>query len=369
MALRCKTVDKRSVAAALALLLAGARVRAAPSEPRPLTVSLRECPTEPVAATAFLSAIELELDLDQRPIYSRTEASAAIAVRVDCSGRASIRVHVGGTRDRREFRVDDVPAVDRPRVLALAIAELVRNGAEDAANVPDRLDEPANAARLKESKKPSAPARSARSDDRARSRRPETPPDRGGKAARNAAAAQEPTSGDPSLEPRVDSALEDSLKPWVSASIHASLGAANAIYGGAAGIDWDRSRVQLEFGFAYAARARGDITSGLAAARYRHSMLLAGTGKLALKAALSSAAGVTWAIGDSRTPGVVVRRALFPYADARVALALKLRIAERMAPELDVYTGGAMGLLATNVGEDVLSSGGWLFGTSVGSTF
>jgi hypothetical protein len=83
----------------------------------------------------------------------------------------------------------------------------------------------------------------------------------------------------------------------------------------------------------------------------------------------SAAAGVTWATGESQTPGVVVRRVLIPYADARISLALGLWLAERVAPELEIYSGGAVGLLATNAGQDVLSSGGWLLGTSIGSTF
>jgi hypothetical protein len=65
----------------------------------------------------------------------------------------------------------------------------------------------------------------------------------------------------------------------------------------------------------------------------------------------------------------VVRRVLIPYADARLSLALGLRVAERVTTELELYSGGAMGLLATNSGQGVLSSGGWLLGTSIGSTF
>jgi hypothetical protein len=158
-------------------------------------------------------------------------------------------------------------------------------------------------------------------------------------------------------------------KPSIGAWMHLSSRADNAIYGGAGGIDWRKSRVQVELGFAYGERARGSITSGLAAARYRHCLQLTGSGSVALKAGLSSAAGVTWAIGESRVPGVVVRRALFPYADARVELSLELWPAASVSPELAVYSGGAAGLLSTDAGQGVLSSGGWLLGAGIGSTF
>jgi hypothetical protein len=321
-------VDKYPVAVGLALLLGDGRVLAA--SPEPLTVSLTECPRAPVGATAFLAALELELDPSQRPMVSRNEARAGIAVRVDCDGRVSIRIDA--TEERREIRVDDVPAADRPRVIALVVAELVRTGAPRASSRPDPQDERASA----------SPTQSLN--------------------ANGAAPDVEPK---PSLGPP----LRDSLRPWIGAWAHASVGAANGIYGGAAGIDWHRSRFQVELGLAYAERARGSITAGLAAGRYRHSLRLVGGSKLALNAALSGALGVTWATGASQTPGVVVRRVLSPYADGRVELALRLWLAERILPELGVYSGGAAGLLATNQGQDVLSSGGWLLGIGIGSTF
>jgi hypothetical protein len=313
-------LDKYTVALGLALLLSGSRLRAAP--PEPLTVSLTECPTAPVGVTALLSAIQLELDPNQRPILSRSEARAAIAVRVDCGGKVSIRID--SSEEQREVEVDDVPPADRPRAIALVVAELVRTGGQNGASPPHARDERATVV-----------------------------------ARENTV----PLAASPGVP------VEDGLKPWICAWTHMSSGAANAIYGGAAGIGWHRSRVQLEFGLTYAERARGNITAGLAAARYRHSIRLVGKRKLTLNAALSSAAGVTWAIGASETPGVVVRRVLSPYADARVEVALELRLADRIRPEFGIYSGGAVGLLATDVGRDVLSSGGWLLGTGVGSTF
>jgi hypothetical protein len=321
-------VDKYPITVGLALLLSGGRLLAA--SPEPLTVSLTECPRAPVGVTAFLAALELELDLSQRPILSRNEARAGVAVRIDCGGRVSIRIDA--TEERREVRVDDVPAADRPRVIALVVAELVRTGSLHASGSPDPRDERGSA----------APTRSKNAKE---------------------------TAFDAALEPNPGVPLRDSLKPWIGAWAHASVGAANAIYGGSAGIDWHRSRIQTELGLAYAERARGSITAGLAAGRYRHSVRLAASSKLALNAALSGAAGVTWATGASRTPGVVVRRVLCPYADGRVELALQLWLAERIVPELGVYSGGAAGLLATNQGQDVLSSGGWLLGIGIGSTF
>jgi hypothetical protein len=361
-------VDRYPLAIALALVLGSARGRAAPSDEEPLTVSLTECPSAPIGASAFLSAIQLELNLRRRPNLSRSDAAPAISVSVDCGGRASISVRIGGTNDEREVRVDDVAVADHPRVLALVVAELVRSGAQKDRPEPDQKQEstgalPAEPGQTSAGEAAATPAPVPRRRGRAAA-------SNRGKPALEAAETHQVASEGPSREgsaglPRTGG----SLAPWVGAWAHVSSGAANAIYGGAAGVDWHRSRVQLEVGLAYAERARGSVSSGLAAARYRHFMPLTEGGRFRLRAALSSAAGVTWATGDSQTPGVVVRRVLIPYADARVSLALELWLAERVTPELEVYSGGAVGLLATNAGQGVLSSGGWLLGTSIGSTF
>ena len=360
-------MDRYPLAIALALLLASARVRAAPPDEDPLTVSLTGWESAPIGVPAFLSAIQLELELRKRPILSHSGASPAISVRVDCGGRAFIHVRVGSANDQREVRVDDVAVADHPRVLALVVAELVRSGAQDAAPALDQEHEPTGPLPLEmrqTSERKSAAALSPvprHRSGRAASNR--------GKPALDAAKAREGASEGASSQASAGLPRTGSLTPWVCAWTQVSSGAANAIYGGAAGVNWQRSRVQLELGFAYAERARGSVTSGLAAARYRHFMPLAGGGRFRAGAAVSSAAGVTWATGESQTPGVVVRRVLIPYADARLSLALGLRLAERVTTELEVYSGGAMGLLATNAGQGVLSSGGWLLGAGIGSTF
>lgn len=318
----------------LALLLWGAEVRASPTGGETLTVSLTGCPSAPVDVNEFLSAVELELDLNERPRLSQGELPAAIAIRVDCRGRASIRVRIRDTTDAREVRIDDVPIADRPRVLALVVAELVRSGAPRATT----------AANPSERRAGGAPAKPNTSE----------PGVTGGSDVQDQSRALP---------------LGDGMKPSIGGWAHMSSRAGNALYGGAAGIDWRRSRARVEVGFAYAERARGSITSGLAAARYRHAARLIENASVGLSAALSSAAGVTWAIGDSRVPGVVVRRALFPYADVRVELALELWPAGRVTPELALYSGGAVGLLSTNAGERVLSSGGWLLGAGIGAAF
>jgi hypothetical protein len=344
-------VDQYSVAIGFALLLGVARVQAAPSEAEPLTVSLSGCPTSPVSATALVSAIELELSLRRRPILSHGDAPAAISVRVDCGGRASIRVRLAGTEHQRHVRVDDVPAADRPRILALVVAELVRSGPDNAAissGVRDTDAVPAEPTAATDSPRPAAadetvqrPAKRAPSEGTSR-----------------------PDSGSLAVETR-----RNDLRLWMCAWSHLSSGASNAMSGGAAGIQWHRSRLQTELGFASVERPRGRITSGVGAMRYRYSAPLLGAERWGFNAALSSSAGVTWAIGESEVPGVVVRRALSPYADARVELALELWLTERIAAELDIYSGGALGLLATDLEEGVLSSGGWLLGASIGSSF
>src|SRR5688500_4877169 len=112
---------------ALAALLSTARVRGAPPTGQPLSVAITECSTMPIGATEFLSALEVELELLQRPVLTRVDAPAAITVGIDCSGRARIRTAIDGSKERR-IRLDDIPVRDRARALALVVAELLRSG-------------------------------------------------------------------------------------------------------------------------------------------------------------------------------------------------------------------------------------------------
>jgi hypothetical protein len=356
-------VDKHPIVVGLTLLLGVARAGAAPSKLEPLTVSLSGCPIAPVSATAFVSAIELELNLRDRPVLLRADAPAAISVRVDCSGKASIRIRLGRIEDRRDVRVDDVANADRPRVLALVVAELVRSDPENAATAKDEHDADVAAVPGQDPVGTDSPRAAAPSDARRNvAKRPVSKV--ANQPERSAAPAQDEHSRFAAVVTR-----RDGLRPWMCAWLHLNSAAPNALSGGAAGIQWHRSRLQTELGFAYADRDRGSITSGVAAARYRYSAHRIGDGRLVFDVALSSAAGATWAVGDSEIPGVIVRRALSPYADARIELALELWLAERINAELNVYSGGAWGLLATDVGDGALSSGGWLLGASIGSSF
>jgi hypothetical protein len=361
-------VDSYAVVAGLALLLGGAPLHAAPSSTPPLTVSLTGCPSAPISASAFVSAIALELGLRERPRFSRSSALAEISVQVDCAAKASIRIHIDGQSEQRDVRIDDVPVADRARVLALVVAELVRSSAANTTAAPEKNEEGASAI-------PAEPRGPTNAERPTGSSKP--PPKRGAPAASEGARrlgrrSSDTRATDPEhaqSDARADPRPARAVRPWISAWTHVFSGAANALYGGGAGLRWHRSSLQVELGFASAERTTGSITAGVATTRYRHSLHLLGSGTVGLEAAASAAAGATWAVGESQTPGVVVRRALSPYADARLELALEFRLAGSITPELGVYSGAAHGLLATQNGEEVLSSGGWLLGTSIGSTF
>jgi hypothetical protein len=336
---------------AAAALLSTTRVCGAPPAEQPLSVAINECSTMPIGATEFLAALEVELELLQRPVLTRVDAAAAITVSIDCGGTARIRTTIGGTKDRR-IRLDDVPVRDRARALALVVAELLRSG--------NRIDPGTENADGSSSRQ----AERAKAADRVGSAISAVSP--GNRRSRDA------SERDLDALPEGSDAADrrgEGLKPWVAVSIRRSLDVANLTLGGSAGLDFRRSRVLAEVGLAHANRARGRITSGIGDVRYRHAVPLTQTGTLAFDAALSAAAGVCWAEGDSEVVGVVVRRVLAPYADVRLELSLELRLAARIAPELGLYAGRAAGLLATDRGEGVLSSGGWFLGTSVGSTF
>jgi hypothetical protein len=355
------------VAFGLTVLPHGARAEGGAIALAPLTVAVTECPSAPLGAAAFLSAIEVELDLEERPTLAQPSDPAAISVSVDCLGKASIRIRKGTTQEERRVSLSDVPASVRPRVLALVVAELVRSDGEDAPNEPESEEGAAGHSTEHVPTPSDGPGVSGAA-----------PPPRGAAphdaedaklSARDPAETSDTGVGNGWLDFPFAAPGDDRPRGWLCAWAQVMSPTGNPIYGGAGGIDWHRARIQVEVGLAHERRARGSITSGLAAARYRHFAppLLRGTPTV--KASLSSALGVTWALGDSRTPGVIVRRVLQPYADARLELALQLELAEHAALELNVYTGGAVGLVATDAGQGVLSSGGWLLGTSVGSTF
>jgi hypothetical protein len=338
---------------AAALLLSTARVRGAPPDGQPLSVAITECSTMPIGATEFLSALEVELELPRRPLLTRVDAPAAITVGIDCSGRAWIRTTVNGTKERR-IRLDDVPVRDRARALALVVAELLRSGTGLAGRTHD-----ADGSR----------PRPQHADDLKAADPGGPPAAEGSRADRRSRDAFERDRGNPSKGSDTANREGDGLKLWVAASIRRSLDVGNATFSGGAGMDWRRSRLLAEVGFAHAERPRGRITSGIGDVRYRHAVRLTRAGILAFDAALSAAAGVCWAEGDSEVVGVVVRRVLSPYADARLELSLDVELAARIAPEIGVYAGRAAGLLATDAGRSVLSSGGWFLGTTIGSTF
>lgn len=360
-------MDNYAVVAGLALLLGSAPLRAAPSSSPPLTVSLTGCPSAPISASAFVSALALELDLREHP-RPESAALASISIQVDCAAKASIRIRIDGQSEQRDVRIDDVPVAGRPRVLALVVAELVRSSAANTAPASDRDDESASAV-------PAAPRGSPDSErpngSSEHAPKPGAPAASGGarRLGRRTSDARAADAGNARSEATAGPRTARAVRPWISAWTHVLSGTANALYGGGAGLRWHRSRLQVELGFASAERTSGSITAGVATTRYRHSLHLLGSGTVGLEAAASAAAGVTWAVGESQTPGVVVRRALGPYADARLELALEIRLAGPIHPELGVYSGAAHGLLATHNREEVLSSGGWLLGTSVGSTF
>lgn len=302
-------------------------------------VVFEDCKEAPLGTAAFLRALGVELGNSATPSNDRD--APRIAVTFGCNGVARIRISVGQSSEERDVRLDDVPSSERPRALALVIAELVQSRVATSWEAP-----PQAATRGR------TPAASAGADD---PRSPRRPLD-----AQQAVDSPEPTG------PAAAEAKQPKFRYWCGIAARLSSGGGNPSYGGQAAVDRGAYRIQADALFAHARVSRGFINAGLAALRLRRALPLLASPNIEFELGVSGALGATWAVGASDVPGTIVKRVLLPYADARVGAALVLSPVPDFASGFELYAGRAAGLLSRADGVATLAVGGWFIGLEAG---
>jgi hypothetical protein len=363
-------VGRHSLIAFFVVLLGAAPAWSA--EPSEDSVVFHDSESDPLGESAFLRALGHELGVDL--VRPNGGSPPDIEVRFRCDSRAIIRIRLANGSVERTVRFADVAKRERARALALVVAELARsssqNGAPSDSSSPEPSDGEGNS-----SARPGEP-----NDAAARpNAEPKEAPARPNAEPKEAAARPnaEPKEAAPPLpaEPKDTGPSETSPKSTRSSRFRAGVTARAALgnsakhFGVDLGLDLPLFRIQGETLFARESRARGSITSGIAALRLGHDVRFAHAGMLSAQAGLSVAAGATWAVGQSEVPWSVVRDVLMPYFDARFEATALWQVSAHFEPYLELYTGRAAGIVATADGETTQSTGGWFAGIDLGSRF
>jgi hypothetical protein len=345
-------------------LLGAGAVNAAENARAPLDVAFQDCDSEPIGEPAFFQALGLELDQELEVHSPRSGAEGPtpnIDVKFRCDGLALIRIQLETSSTQRRVRFSDVAKAERARALALVVAELYRSGSQspspadsndrafpDPAEAAPAAKAPDAAAAVENASPPSAPPKRAATNGNDAT--PSAPSDAGvaGRAPKR-----------PSTRPRIRAA----------ATLRTSIAEEGTHYGGGLGVDFHFLRLGAETLFSRETRARGAISTGIAAVRVARGVSLLHAGAFELQGALSAAIGATWAVGDSSVVGSVVRDVLLPYGDARLGLLLLVHAESDLEPELELYAGRAAGILARADGETTQETGGWFAGVEAGLSF
>jgi hypothetical protein len=341
-----------AVASALPSERASERVALA-ARNEPLSVAFTDCDDEPLGKQAFLRVLMLELG--RRQLRDSAPEEAAISVTYRCDGTAHVRVALTSPEIDREFRVDDVALRERARALALVVAELARGG-----------EPPASKPWVSEDSEPGTPP--ANGSDAANSK-PKSPPE---KPSKKPAPGAPSRSSEKLRDEGVSSAnMEKRRAPPTSSVLLAAdarlnLDATSLCYGGKLGFDYDAFRFALEGCGGFTRVSRGTITSGIGALRVGRAQPLLRIDSVQLGLHLGVAAGVNWSLGNSSVVNTHVRRALMPYADARLGLFAAARSHTPFTPLVELYGGRSLGIVSNADGEQAAATGGWFAGLELG---
>jgi hypothetical protein len=329
-----------------------ARPALAEKAKRDVRLGITDCTPSALDLPAAYAAAALELGLgaakrDAGSDEGGVELEAALACEHGVKARLTLRT--ADSSAARTITLDDTNERDRARVLALALAELVRaewrwvtTGKSDDAEAPPGDQRLTGADAHRES-----------AGDAARNERDV--------AAKNAAAddaADVPVGGERSA---------DGLRLEALGRVRALFEGRNLTYGGAAGVRWHRWSAGVEALFGTVRAKLGTATGGVADARVAFELLRLVRGRFHLSAEPGVAAGATWLSGRAASPTVQVANATRWYADARLALRAELLL-RPLSPTLSLEGGRAAGFAATEGGRTVGATGGWFAGGALGVT-
>jgi hypothetical protein len=358
-----------------ALLLATlfARPALADKPRRDVRLSIEDCTPSVLNVHDAYSAAALELGLGDtsgtatEPNHVELDASFAC----DRGVKARLTLKTADQSASRVVSLDDVRVKDRPRVLALALAELVRaewrwvttgKGEQTEATSGDERHTSAEPAR-DESKTGDAAAAAATPNGA--SSPSDTPAANGGKpSARAPSTNAEPTSARDSVT--VTGPLpEPGFSLEVLFRARELFEGPNFVYGAAVGARWHRWSAGAEALFGTERGELGTASVGLADVRIGYDVLRATRGRWFFGVEPGVAAGVTWLGGTGATPDVKVSDATAFYGDARLAARAEYRTLS-LSPAVSLEAGRALGLAAQEHGTTLAVTGGWFLGGAVG---
>lgn len=344
---------------------------AAAAQGEPVSVAFSDCESEPLGKAAFLRVLSLELG--RRALREGNIDAAAIGVNYRCDGVARVHIVLPPVDVERDVRIDDVPARERARALALAVAELARGG-EPAASSSEVHNETSASSAAPASEQEAAAAPDAASKGEKADKAPSRAADKSAEAQPRPPAPLSARSTSPSQsEPRDEADGEATARRevrrtsfLVAGAVRLNLGLSAWSYGAALGLDYVHNLLRIEASGAKTSVARGTITTGVAAVRVGRALPLVNWDPLQVGASVSAAGGLNWAIGNSHVENTHVRNVLMPYADARLSLWATTRTHGAFTPLLEVFGGRAAGIVASADGTVVSGAGGWFAGAELG---
>jgi hypothetical protein len=342
----------------LATTLLGAPVLAEKAR-REVRLEIRDCSPSAVDLRAAYAAAALELGIagtrgGAAAEQGGVELEAALAC--DRGVKARLTLRTEGSSAARTITLDDANVKDRARVLALALAELVRaewrwvtTGSDGYGESPpgdERLNgadgQRGSSAESNVAPKGDAPERGNRDGPR-----------------RTADAGL--------IEPTDETPGDDGLRLEVLGRVRGLFEGPTLAYGGAAGARWRRWSAAVEALFGRARGRLGTATSGVADARVGFEIVRLTLGRVRLSAEPGLATGATWLSGEASRPTVEVANATRFYADVRLALRAELALAT-VSPTFALEGGRAAGFVATESGHTLGATGGWFVGGAFGVT-
>jgi hypothetical protein len=335
-------------------------------------LAIEDCTPSALNLREAYAAAALELELAETSGATATEPghvelNAALACEHGVKARLTLK-----TADQSASRtvpLDDVRVKDRPRVLALALAELVRaewrwvtTGKSDETEPPPGYERHSN----------TDPGQHDESTPSAAGARPSTaaakaagPPSNGDKPSAPAA-TNAPTAGDRGAASNAaETPLPERLSLEVLGRARELFEGSTFVYGAAVGPRWQRWSASVEALFGRARAELGTANVGSADARVGYELLRANQGRWLFAVEPAVAAGLTWVGGTGATPDVKVSAATAFYADARLTLRTEFR-ARALSPTLSLEAGRALGLAAQENGTTIAATGGWFVGGALG---
>lgn len=359
-----------------AAALASTGLASAASGPSSLSLEASTCDSAWLDQPQLERAIRAELEADGIAVVEQRDArrsdDGSLSVRVACqaAGSASVTLYARASNRRREQSVTlaDTDAASRPRVLALAVSELVRSGwpslseasatigtaADESGILPDGATVPAA----------SAPASSASAP---KSRALGTAP------ALVVAPAAQPSSN--ASSPRADTGIE-SHQPRSHWAPHAALSAkarwfvdySSVSWGGDAGADFGALRLRAEALFTSQQDPLGAASLGSAALCVGYRVFDVRWGAFAFTGYPLAAAGVTWLRGESHSTEIRTEPATGFYGDLRFSLQAALNEA-KLSPNITLEVGRATGFVARAGDRSLGANGGTFLGASAGARY